>query len=1228
MITEFVTALRERDLYLDSKEVADVVWLAAKIAARTRAAGTAEELADFEPADEKPRTEPGGESDLAVAKTTTHGSEPGGADELHPAPKDVPPEPSRDQLSESGEGQIGLYRRSAGTAQAEDTETALALRVAAAASIPEPRKLVRALRPLMVRVPSAVHSAVDEEATVHHYAETRIMVPVMAPIPERWLDLVLVVDGARSMRIWEQAVQELEPVLGQQGAFRNSQLWTLDTEAAKPVLYRGRRKPGVQAHSVREIVDPANDRLIAVVSDCVAPVWDDGRMGRILQVWGRSDLVVVLQVLPNRDSLWERTGLGSALPVNLSQLRRGGNNGRIQARPASAYWHDRPVAGPSVPVVPLDEESFARAAALFAAHPKARCLGYNIPVRVSGEAQRSPLFGGETLSALARLRRFQANASATAQKLAHYLAAAPLNLPIMRLVRKTMLPEADDGHLAEVLLGALLHEQDEAPPQDPVAVSYEFHDGVRELLLEGLPVPATVTVLDAISKYLARHHGSTLDFRAALLDPDAVPREVSEAERPFARLQAWVLRRLGGVYARLAERLAKPSWEQKKDPERGVPTMTYHDFEIELDRCCCDQPEIRVLRSTFDRPRAPFKLDDRRREALEKKVAEFDDLLLRRFADLDDDDDAARRRKELAESIGVELFDLLLPGDIGRACKRSVDALRGRDGLRLRLSFGHEYNHDLGGLPWEMICRPDTRKFIANDQTTPVARYLDLSERIRPLEVVPPLKVLVVIASPDPSTSKFYNYQSIDKPTHRRPLAEAIGSATYLEARFLHELSDSGSSALPEMQRVLQEAETAGSPFHAVHILCHGGFGSDNWGVLFFEREDGSEHLVDARMLAEMLTRDIRLVVLASCSTGRIPIPRRGGNHPFAGVASALVAEGIPAVVAMQFQASEDAAIAFSDAFYHAIDENRPIDVAVTKGRLWIKAKGREGALEWATPVLFLRAFDGQVLNLKTETKPTKKVAIFNVLDEGKDSMKNVDYQVDLRPHFNGRFIRKPEIWNGDLMADLRRTLKTKLPAESPCHLELAAPLSVAFATGFILSAKTRRTITVGQRDQIWRFEDPAPRSAGLWIAEPEARRLLPDDAPLDENSDDLAVVLECSRPAIPKVVDYLRGEERCSPKVGRVLVARTEAFGHFAIENGGHANDLAANLIEQIVAALPAPHSTVHLFLAGPNGLALTIGLQARILPRVQLYEFDFESKRHGSYEPSITLESSMAGV
>ena len=582
MIKELVATLEQHDLYLESEEVADVVWLAAQIAARAPAApsGTAAPRT-VGPAGERPQTTPDSKSVPSSEEPPgERGGDVGsGAAPLPAALKQQPPElPShRTDTASPGDGErhIALYRRSAGTERAEEAGAALALRVAGATSIPAPRELARALRPLMIRIPSSVRFAIDEEATVHRYAETRLLLPVMVPLPERWLDLVLVVDGARSMRIWEQTVRELKPLLERQGAFRNSQLWTLDSEAETPVLYRGPRRPQAHVHGVHELVDPASDRFIVVISDCVAPAWDDGRMGHILREWSRNELVILLQVLPER--LWQRTGLGSASPVYLSQPHRCGNNNSMRARPAAPSWFSAPTAGTSVPVTRLDAPSLSRVAALVAARPGAQCVGYSFPTLTPAAAAVPPPADNaeESPSPLARLRRFQANASRPAQKLAHYLAAIPLSLPTMRLVRETMLPEADDGHLAEVLLGALLYEQDgkelhdESEPQSSIAINYEFYDGVRDLLLEGSPVSDTVRVLDRVSEYLAHHHGSTLDFRATLPDPSALPREIPEAERPFAKLQASVLRRLGGAYTRLADRLERT----QPAPEAEAPDL-------------------------------------------------------------------------------------------------------------------------------------------------------------------------------------------------------------------------------------------------------------------------------------------------------------------------------------------------------------------------------------------------------------------------------------------------------------------------------------------------------------------------------------------------------------------------------------------------------------------------------------------------------------------------------
>lgn len=659
--------------------------------------------------------------------------------------------------------------------------------------------------------------------------------------------------------------------------------------------------------------------------------------------------------------------------------------------------------------------------------------------------------------------------------------------------------------------------------------------------------------------------------------------------------------------------------------------IDYQDLEIELDRCCCGQPEIRILESTFNRPRACFEWTDTELEALAAKVEKFENLLLR-------GDEHAGERRRLAEEIGIELSRVLLPGEIGRTFERCHDALRQGEGLRLRLSFGREYDRRLGGLPWELLCDPEKHRFIGAEQKTPVVRYLDLGEKTEPLKVIPPLRVLGFVAAPDPEKSERYRFSEIDCESHRAILEEAIGPLSFLEvqccprSQFVRQ-GEQVRATISALHDELIEAEHAGAPYHAVHFVGHGGFDREGEGALFFEDEDGDERLVTGAELARNLTQSVRLVVLASCGTGKIPEVRRSGRHPFAGVASALVARGIPAVVAMQFTVSEAAAKAFAGPFYRAIDRDEPIDAAVTEGRLAIERVGREGELEWATPVLFLRSPDGRVLNLQGSDAPVKTVAVYNVLDLGKERLKHVNVAVDLSSYF-ARERGAPRIsteWNGAILRDL----KAKLPdnpalSHSPIRLEFSAPLSIAFTCGYLLPAKERRAIEVRQRNEIWTFDGVPPRDAPFWLREAAARELVPPDFPLTDGAEDIAVVVEGSRPAIGAVTSYLRSTELspAPPHIGTLVYACFDRAGAYSIRDGAHAQSLAEDLVARIDAvAQRLSYPTVHFFLAGPVGLAVAIGRLCRNLPRIQLYEYDFEGTRHHSYEPSITLVSPRMG-
>ena len=99
----------------------------------------------------------------------------------------------------------------------------------------------------------------------------------------------------------------------------------------------------------------------------------------------------------------------------------------------------------------------------------------------------------------------------------------------------------------------------------------------------------------------------------------------------------------------------------------------------------------------------------------------------------------------------------------------------------------------------------------------------------------------------------------------------------------------------------------------------------------------------------------------------------RGGAHdadrPYAGVATTLVQLGVPAVVAMQFEISDAAAILFAEELYtNLIGRQDPIDAAVAEARKAIYIE--LGKVEWATPVLFMGDVDVELFHFEVAAAP------------------------------------------------------------------------------------------------------------------------------------------------------------------------------------------------------------------------------------------------------------------
>ncbi|WP_293059153.1 MULTISPECIES: SAV_2336 N-terminal domain-related protein [unclassified Moorena] len=485
---------------------------------------------------------------------------------------DIQPDPKKSSSPGVKKPGADVSLRSSKPKKTKESREAIPIKVPAAVALRNTLALGRALRPLMGKVPSATETILDVEATVYQIAESKIWLPVLKPASERWLELALVVEKTSSTAVWKQTITELQHLVKHHGAFRDVRTWELRITDTKVNLFSqtstGRYDSTPYPPEV--LIDPKKQRLILLVSDCISVAWRIQLIHRVLELWGRNGLLTILQLLPER--LWERTALASEIPVQLHSFSPGVVNSQFIVKP----WDEDDIgllsevgnstqnksSSVSVPVVTLEPYPLLAWSQVIAGQGNVTTVGFNFDVSQDPQPQKRAVDGEASqpqLEAPALVSRFRATASPMARRLAGLMAASPvISLPVVQLIQQTLLPKSAQIHVAEVFMSGLLQS---ITPVDqnsnPDYIEYEFKPGVRELLVDSVPISKTLSVNEKVSEFLADQLGlSVKDFEARLLTPATASNDgLEEKIRPFARLKAQVLGRLGGEYARLAEQL-------------------------------------------------------------------------------------------------------------------------------------------------------------------------------------------------------------------------------------------------------------------------------------------------------------------------------------------------------------------------------------------------------------------------------------------------------------------------------------------------------------------------------------------------------------------------------------------------------------------------------------------------------------------------------------------------
>jgi len=295
-------------------------------------------------------------------------------------------------------------------------------------------------------------------------------------------------------------------------------------------------------------------------------------------------------------------------------------------------------------------------------------------------------------------------------------------------------------------------------------------------------------------------------------------------------------------------------------------------------------------------------------------------------------------------TLGKDIFKTLFRGEV----RRLYDAARtAQPSGRLHIVFTSMISW-IADLPWEFAYDPERKNFLATSEVN-FTRNVDTAI---PADRIPPrdnLRILVVVAQP-----LGLAHLSVDEE-----IARVKSGFQDLIAAGLAQVD----VLLDSTPALLHQTLEVSRPYDILHFIGHGEFNEDTGvGCLVFENESQGIQTVDSQVLQQILCRrGVRLMFLNACETGK------GGRADFnRGVAPALVAAGVPVVVANQFSVLDVSATAFARHFYWALAQGRSVGDAAREARVAVNYSISGEAIDWAVPVVFARNPADQLATPKT----------------------------------------------------------------------------------------------------------------------------------------------------------------------------------------------------------------------------------------------------------------------
>ncbi|MCL2934301.1 MAG: CHAT domain-containing protein [Trichodesmium sp. MAG_R03] len=328
---------------------------------------------------------------------------------------------------------------------------------------------------------------------------------------------------------------------------------------------------------------------------------------------------------------------------------------------------------------------------------------------------------------------------------------------------------------------------------------------------------------------------------------------------------------------------------------------------------------------------------------------------------------------ENARALGEVLFDVLFDDGLVhdfvgfyREVVQQKEQL-----LRVELDIDEAQMPEVAALPWEFLRVPKR----ANLGTIWMGTLPNLVLYRRRSQWNPPppiqlarnerLKIALVVSAPPDL-----------KPVAYERVQKTLDKLATEQAHQIELLPILNSANAEEIDAILSKKP------HIFHFIGHGRLiakGDREVGEIALVDPDFDEAMwVDADYFSGLFSRHCpSVVMLQACEGGKL-----SGSQAFTGVASAIIQQNIPVVVAMQYEVTNSTASRFARCFYKKLAEYKPVGIAAQEGRYAIaKASTQDRKRDFATPIIFMGVEDGSLF--KSSVKSTEKLRFTDIVVRG-----------------------------------------------------------------------------------------------------------------------------------------------------------------------------------------------------------------------------------------------------